>query len=48
MEFYEDFCNLMREIGFDEVGIMDAAKIKLLPEVRAMCAANRCGAYGEK
>ncbi len=48
MEFYEDFCNLMRGIGFDEVGIMDAAKIKLLPEVRAMCAANRCGAYGKK
>ena len=48
MKNYENFCTFMREIGFDDVALLDTSKLRLLPEVRDMCAANRCGAYGKK
>lgn len=35
-----------REAGFSEAAPLDCATIKLLDEVRAMCAANTCGMYG--
>lgn len=48
MKNYENFCTFMREIGFDDVALLDTSKLRLLPEVRDMCSANRCGAYGKK
>lgn len=48
MKKYEDFCTFMRDLGFDEVAQLDVSNIQLLPEVREMCAANRCGAYNKK
>ena len=32
--------------GFTCAGPLDVSTVRLLDEVRAMCAANRCGAYG--
>ncbi len=35
------------EFGFSAVGELDFSTIKLMPEVRDMCAANTCGMYGK-
>ena len=32
-------------VGFTHTGLLDVSTIELRDEVRAMCAANRCGAY---
>ncbi|MDR2493325.1 MAG: DUF2284 domain-containing protein [Coriobacteriales bacterium] len=37
---------LIREAGFDSVGVCAASSLKVLEEVRDMCAADRCRAYG--
>ncbi|MBR4393923.1 MAG: DUF2284 domain-containing protein [Oscillospiraceae bacterium] len=37
---------LAGEIGFSHAGALDAASLKALPEVRDMCAADRCRRYG--
>ncbi len=34
------------ENGFSHAGMLDTATLKTLPEVREMCAVNRCGKYG--
>ncbi|MDR0910297.1 MAG: DUF2284 domain-containing protein [Spirochaetaceae bacterium] len=36
---------LAKECGFSHWGPLDPATIVLLPEVRDMCKANKCGAY---
>lgn len=40
------FCNLAREIGFDEARPLDVSRLKPLEAVREMCAADKCRAYG--
>ena len=37
---------LAAEAGFTHAGPLDVSTIRLLDEVRAMCASNSCGAYG--
>ena len=37
---------LAAQMGFECVGVADAAALQVNPEVRAMCAADRCRAYG--
>ena len=37
---------LATEAGFTHAGPLDVSTIRLLDEVRDMCAANTCGAYG--
>lgn len=34
------------EAGFSQAAPVETKKLKLLPEVRSMCAVNRCGQYG--
>lgn len=36
------------EIGFDDAAFISPSQLELLPEIRGMCADNRCGAYGKK
>ena len=38
---------LAREAGFTNIAPLDAGTIELKDEVRAMCGANTCGAYGK-
>ncbi len=35
------------DAGFDNVVPLDCSTIRLLPEVRAMCEANKCGIYNK-
>jgi predicted metal-binding protein len=37
---------LVVEAGFDATGTFDPSDLKLLPEVREMCNADKCHAYG--
>ena len=37
---------LALEIGFSHAGLFDPALLRALPEVRDMCASNRCRRYG--
>lgn len=37
---------MAKEAGFSQVGELDCSTIRLLPEVRKMCADNTCGMYG--
>ena len=41
-----DPVELAREIGFSHAGLFDPAGLRALPEVRDMCASNRCRRYG--
>lgn len=36
-----------QKAGFSETAVLDSSTIKLMPEVRDMCAANTCGQYGK-
>ncbi len=40
-----DIIELAKECGFDAVGPMDPSKLQFLPEVREMCAVDRCHSY---
>lgn len=42
-----DFEQLARESGFDTVAPLDPASLEFLPEVRSMCAADRCQSFGK-
>ena len=42
-----DFAAEARAAGFDTVAALDPATLKFLPEVRDMCAADRCRHYGK-
>ena len=43
----EKAIELMKEIGFDAAGPLDAETIVLHEEVREMCAEGKCKAYGK-
>ena len=42
-----DIIALARETGFDDACDLDMASLVVMDEVRDMCAANRCHAYGK-
>ena len=44
---YEALKELALECGFSHVGDLQADTIRLLPEVRAACAADKCQKYGK-
>lgn len=44
----EEAIAMAEEAGFDHVGELNMDSLVFLPEVRDMCAANKCGAYGVK
>ena len=41
-----DLCELALEIGFSQAALIAPQDLRILPEVREMCAANRCRRYG--
>ena len=45
---YEALRQQGQQAGFTYVAPLEVSTIKLLPEVRDMCATNSCGAYGKK
>lgn len=42
-----DYKAIALECGFSTVEPMDVSKLKFLPDVRSMCAADRCQSYGK-
>lgn len=44
---YEELIKLAKDCGFTEAGPLDVSTLEFLPEVRDMCAADRCHAYGK-
>ena len=42
-----DIEKMARDSGFDIVAPMDPKKLEFLPEVRSMCAADKCHHYGK-
>lgn len=42
----EELLRLAEACGFDHAGEMNTAAMEFLPEVREMCAADRCRSYG--
>ena len=45
---YEELAREGEAAGFTHVAPLKVSTIQLLPEVREMCEANTCGAYGKK
>ncbi len=43
---FERIQQMALSCGFTNAGVLDASTLKLLPEVRAMCAQGKCGRYG--
>ena len=43
----EYFASLARAQGFETVAALEPATLEFLPEVREMCAADRCRSYGK-
>jgi predicted metal-binding protein len=43
----EKLLTLALELGFDHAALLDASKLRALPEVREMCASGRCRRYGK-
>lgn len=43
-----ELTELAREIGFEEACILSVDTLRLLPEVREMCASGRCVLYGKR
>ena len=43
----EELKKLGEESGFTHVTSLDCSTIKLLPDVRQMCASNTCHMYGK-
>ena len=43
----EKLLTLALELGFDHAALLDAGKLRALPEVREMCASGRCRRYGK-
>ena len=43
----ENLIDLAREMGFDEAVALDVATLRPREDVRSMCAADKCGAYGK-
>lgn len=44
---YEKLIAQAKECGFTEAGPLDVATLEFLPEVRDMCASDRCQSYGK-
>lgn len=44
----EDLFSRMKEIGFTEVAPVKIEDLVPMPEIREMCAVDRCGSYGRK
>lgn len=42
----EELLTLAEELGFSHVGRLNVSALRFLPEVRDMCAADRCHNYG--
>lgn len=42
----QDYLRLIREFGFESIGICNASTLIARDEVREMCASGRCQAYG--
>jgi len=42
----EKIMELAKDTGFEYFGVLDASKLRFRSEVRDMCAAGRCKAYG--
>lgn len=42
----QELLELAAELGFDHAGALNTASLRFLPEVRDMCAADRCHNYG--
>ena len=45
---YQELIGMGENAGFTHVAPLKVSTIQLMPEVRDMCAANTCGAYGKK
>lgn len=43
----EKYIEMARSQGFDTVAPLDVSTLEFLPEVRDMCAADKCHAYGK-
>ena len=39
---------LAADAGFDHWGVFDVGELRFLPQVRAACEENKCGAYGKR
>lgn len=44
---YEKLISQAKSCGFTEAGPLDVATLEFLPEVRDMCASDRCQSYGK-
>ena len=44
----EEVRKLAEELGFSHAGVVKAEHLVFLPEVREMCAADRCQSYGKR
>ena len=44
----EQLLALAEELGFSHAGALNVSALRFLPEVREMCAAGRCQAYGHR
>ena len=43
----EEVIEKAKELGFEDIGIMDMDHLRFLPEVREMCASGKCHMYGK-
>ena len=43
----EEVLSIAKELGFSSAGELNVEALRFLPEVRQMCAADRCHAYGK-
>lgn len=44
---YDELIQKAKDCGFTEAGPLDVSTLTFLPEVRDMCASDRCHAYGK-
>lgn len=44
---YDELIQTAKDCGFTNAGPLDVSTLEFLPEVRDMCAADRCHAYGK-
>ena len=42
----QELLSLAEEVGFSHAGELNRAALEFLPQVREMCAADRCRNYG--
>ena len=47
MDTVEKAKKIAEEVGFSHIGDLNMSALKFLPEVRAMCAADKCSRYGK-